>query len=120
MPEREEPAAMSRNYIYSRHPNPAGPFPQIVLNSARALVVVFAILLLSHPFAQAQFDSASVLGTINDPTGASVPSATVQLLDLAKDVSVTRHTDGIGNYEFTNVLPGDYSITVTAPGFETS
>ena len=111
---------MSRNHNYSGHPNPPALFPQIVWNSARAFVAVFAILLLSHPFAQAQFDSASVLGTINDPTGAGVPSATVQLLDLTKGVSVTRQTDGIGNYEFTNVLPGDYSITVAAPGFETS
>ena len=111
---------MSRNHIYLGHPNPPGLFPQIVLNSARAFVVVFAILLLSHPCAQAQFDSASVLGTINDPSGANVPSATVQLLDLAKGVTVTRQTDGNGNYEFTNVLPGDYSITVTAAGFETA
>jgi hypothetical protein len=121
--EPEEPAAMSRNHIYSGysgHPNPPGLFSQFVLNSARAVVVVFTILLLNHPFAHAQFDSASVLGTINDPTGASVPSATVRLLDSTKNVSVTRQTDGNGNYEFTNVLPGDYSITVTASGFETS
>ena len=111
---------MPRNHIDSGHPNQPYLFPQTVLHSARAFVVVLATLLLSHPFAQAQFDSASVLGTINDPTGASVPSATVQLLDLAKGVTVTRQTDGIGNYEFTNVLPGSSSITVSAPGFETS
>jgi hypothetical protein len=65
-----------------------------------------------------QFDSAAVLGTIKDPSAATVPSATVQLLNIAKGITVTRQTDGDGNYEFTNVQPGDYSITVTARGFE--
>ena len=65
-----------------------------------------------------QFDSASVLGTIKDPSGAAIPSATVQLLNTAKGVTTARETDGNGDYEFTNVQPGDYSITVTAPGFE--
>jgi hypothetical protein len=65
-----------------------------------------------------QFDSASVLGTIKDPSGAAIPSATVQLLNTAKGITTARETDGNGDYEFTNVQPGDYSITVSAPGFE--
>lgn len=66
----------------------------------------------------AQFDSATALGTITDPSGASVLTATVQLQDPVKGVTVTRQTDGDGNYEFTNVHPGEYSITVSAGGFE--
>ena len=77
------------------------------------LLVIFTIL----P-AWGQFDSASVLGTIKDPSGAAVPGATVELLNIAKGVTVTRQTDGNGDYEFPNVQPGDYSITVTAPGFQ--
>src|SRR3984893_18404427 len=92
--------------------------------SVRVLHLLFLALLLavffSHPSVPAggQFDSASVLGTIKDPSGAAIPSATVQLLNTAKGITVTRQTDGNGDYEFTNVQPGDYSITVTAPGFE--
>ena len=55
---------------------------------------------------------------MKDPSGASIPSATVQLLNIAKGITATRQTDSNGDYEFTNVQPGDYSITVTAPGFE--
>jgi hypothetical protein len=111
---------MSSNHVYSGHPNLPGFFPHLFLKFPRAIAALVAMLLLSQLFAHAQFDTASVLGTINDQTGASVPSATVQLSDLAKGVTVTRQTDGQGDYEFTNVLPGDYSITVSAPGFETS
>ncbi|MGB8031379.1 MAG: carboxypeptidase-like regulatory domain-containing protein [Terracidiphilus sp.] len=65
-----------------------------------------------------QFDSASVLGTIKDPSGASVPSATVDLLNIAKGIKVTRLTDANGDYEFTNVQPGEYTVTVAAAGFD--
>jgi hypothetical protein len=80
------------------------------------LTLLFAVFLSGA--AWGQFDSASVLGTIKDPSGAAIPSATVQLLNIAKGITATRQTDGNGDYEFTNVQPGDYSITVTAPGFE--
>ena len=65
-----------------------------------------------------QFDSASVLGTIKDPSGAAVPSATVDLLNIAQGIKVTRLTDGNGDYEFTNVQPGEYMITIAATGFD--
>jgi hypothetical protein len=90
--------------------------------SVRALSLVLLILLSFGALVPAwgQFDSASVLGTIKDPSGAAVPGATVELLNIAKGVTATRQTDSNGDYEFANVQPGDYSITVTAPGFEKS
>ncbi|WP_236657338.1 carboxypeptidase-like regulatory domain-containing protein [Acidisarcina polymorpha] len=108
---------MSRKSIHSRPRSGCLSFPRFF---ASAALVLFAIVQAIHPLAYAQFDSASVLGSITDPNGASVPSATVQLEDSGKGVVVTRATDANGNYEFTNVLPGDYAITVSAPGFETS
>jgi hypothetical protein len=88
--------------------------------AANVLGILLSIILLGVPFARAQFDSASVLGTVKDPSGAAVPSATVTLLSLAKGVSVTRQTDANGNYEFANVQAGEYSVSVTAPNFEKS
>ncbi|QHN03034.1 hypothetical protein FTO74_06360 [Granulicella sp. WH15] len=87
-------------------------------NATGALVIMLVFLLMGGMPARAQFDTASVLGTISDPDGAAVPSASVVLLSVTRGVTVTRQTDGSGNYEFTNVQPGEYSITVTAAGFE--
>lgn len=70
--------------------------------------------------ALAQFDSASVLGTIKDPSGASVPSANVVLLNPAKGTSASRQTDTNGSYEFSSVQPGQYTVSVTATGFTNS
>src|SRR5580700_654488 len=91
---------------------------KIVSSAINVLRLLLALALLAAPCAQAQFDTASVLGTIKDPSGTGVPSASVTLLSPAKGVSVTRQTDANGNYEFTNVQPGEYSITVTAANFE--
>ena len=77
-------------------------------------------LLGATPAARAQFDSGAVLGDIRDPSGANVSAATVELLDLAKGVKVVRHTDASGLYEFDSVQPGEYTLTVGAPGFESS
>jgi hypothetical protein len=79
---------------------------------------LLALILLAAPCARAQFDTASVLGTVKDPSAAGIAAASVTLLSPAKGVSVTRPTDANGNYEFTNVQPGEYSITVTAANFE--
>jgi hypothetical protein len=70
--------------------------------------------------ASAQFDSAAVLGSIKDPSAASVSSATVELKSVTKGVSVNRQTDASGNFEFSNVQPGEFTLTVSAPGFQTS
>ena len=91
---------------------------KIVSGAANALPMLLVLILLAAPCAQAQFDTASVLGTIKDPSGAGIASASVTLLSPAKGVSVTRQTDANGNYEFTNVQPGEHSITVTAANFE--
>ncbi|MBB6142986.1 hypothetical protein HNQ77_000930 [Silvibacterium bohemicum] len=84
------------------------------------IATVVLILSGSPHAAWGQFDSATVLGTIKDPSAATISSATVQLSSISKGVTVTRQTDSNGNYEFDNVQPGEFTVTVTAPGFQTS
>lgn len=62
----------------------------------------------------------AVLGNIKDPSSASVAGAKVELTDLAKGTRLVRQTDDSGSYEFDSVRPGDYTITVSAIGFQSS
>lgn len=87
---------------------------------AARYAILFVLLLVSTMLAHAQFDTAEVLGTIKDPNGASISGASVVLTDLARGIKVSRQADANGNYEFTNVQVGDYSLTVQADGFVTS
>ena len=84
------------------------------------LLCIYLILFCASAFVPAwgQFDSASVLGAIKDPSGSPVSSASVELLNISKGVTATRQTDASGNYEFTNVQTGDYIVTATAAGFD--
>lgn len=68
----------------------------------------------------AQFESATVLGTVRDQSGATVPSATVTLENLATSVKMTDHSSSNGDFEFVNVHLGRYVVRVEAKGFQTA
>jgi hypothetical protein len=67
--------------------------------------------------ASAQFDTATVVGTVHDASGAVVPDAKVTLTNVATGVSQTRNTTADGNYEFAAVRPGEYLVTAEKAGF---
>ena len=58
-----------------------------------------------------------VVGTVTDPTGAAVPGATVTLTDTATNAARTAITNDTGRYNFPNVPPGNYNITISKAGF---
>lgn len=65
----------------------------------------------------AQSFYGSVVGTVTDATGASIPAATVTVTNLGTNVATTQQTDVHGGYTIVNLNPGDYSVTVTHTGF---
>ena len=74
-------------------------------------------LLLSAAPASAQFDTASVVGTVRDSSGAVIPDATVTLTNAETGLSIVKTTGAAGLYEFFTVKPGTYVITAEKPGF---
>lgn len=80
-----------------------------------AVVVLFVALAAS---ARAQFDTATVLGTVTDPTGAVVANGQVALHNTATDALLTTATDDHGEFRFVDVSVGAYELKVTAQGFQ--
>lgn len=78
------------------------------------LLGLFSVTVATH----AQ-DTASLTGTVTDKTGAVVPSAMVVLTNPAVGVSRTVATNSQGAYLLPGLPPGQYDLTVTAPGFQT-
>jgi len=68
--------------------------------------------------ASAQGLTGQISGTLNDPNGGVVPSAKVEVInqETAQVRMVT--SDSEGNFVVTQLLPGTYSISVTAAGFK--
>ncbi|MEZ5355158.1 MAG: TonB-dependent receptor [Bryobacteraceae bacterium] len=77
-------------------------------------------LLLSATMALAQFDSAAVLGTVRDSTGATVAEAGVHLESLGTGVTVSTTSDAEGNYQFLNIRIGQYRVSAAKSGFKTA
>jgi hypothetical protein len=75
--------------------------------------------MLWTPGAIGQTIDGNVVGTVLDPSGASIPSAGVELVNEATGVKATARTDADGGYRFSNVPVGTYTITVTAASFTT-
>ncbi len=65
----------------------------------------------------AQFDNAEVLGTVRDASNRSVPKATITLANQNTGIEAKTTTDENGNYDFTNVKVGQYTVSVEAAGF---
>jgi uncharacterized lipoprotein YajG len=87
---------------------------------SRLSVVLLACLFLFAGQAYPQAITATVVGTVTDPTGAAVPEASVTIVnvDTAQQRSTT--TNPAGNYEFPFLAVANYTLTVEKAGFQKS
>ncbi len=82
------------------------------------LTFLFFVVAGSLPTAHAQTENASILGSVTDPTGAVVPSATIRLIDTDRGLKSEVATGSSGFYSFPNVRPGHYRMDVEKSGFK--
>ncbi len=61
---------------------------------------------------------ATLVGTVKDGTGAAVAQASVTVVNTATSFVTTTVTTGEGAYYVPYLIPGDYRVTVKAPGFK--
>jgi hypothetical protein len=88
----------------------------------RAKNTIFSLGLLGLVFGSlllAQQESGSMIGTVSDPSGASVPGAEVTLKNHDTAAAFTAVTDSSGLWRAPQLNPGVYDITVAAKGFRT-
>ena len=69
--------------------------------------------------ASAQLSTATLFGTVVDPTGAAVPKASVTLVQTDTNFTRTFVTKDDGSYREEFLPVGPYKMTVEAPGFKT-
>jgi len=87
----------------------------------RRLLTCLAAVVLVTAFSTAVFSQgrASLRGLITDEFGAAIVGATVTLSD-ASGAQKTATTNADGNYSFTGLAPGKYTVHAIATGFATS
>jgi hypothetical protein len=82
-------------------------------------ISVIAILLLVPVLAWAQTDTAAVVGTVTDPSGAVLPNATVTITNVDTGAKRTTQTSSVGEYSLPLLQVGTYKVTIEAKGFKT-
>ncbi len=82
--------------------------------------IVLALLLALPLVCLAQFDTATVLGTVKDPSGAVVPGSKVTLENVRTGISMVTQTNDAGNFDFVNIQIGTYRVKAEASGFKTA
>ena len=80
---------------------------------------IFVFFITAGSFAQTT-NQGAVVGTVKDPNGLVVPSATVTITNAATGVSRTATSDSNGNYRMDFLQPGEYEIRVEASGFKSA
>jgi hypothetical protein len=83
------------------------------------LLGVTALLLFVFPGKQgvAQSVNAQLSGLVTDSTGAALAGAEIKAINRDTNVPYTSVTNGSGIYVLPELLPGPYSLIVSAPGF---
>jgi hypothetical protein len=84
----------------------------------RASVAVILIFGLQNVTAVAQLSTGDIVGTVTDSSGAIIPGAKVVLTNTGTQVQTNAVSNGSGNYLLTFLQPGNYSLRIEAPGFE--
>lgn len=84
------------------------------------LVILLAILFLLFPGSvTAQLaGKGAISGTVFDKTGAVIPNANLTAVNSANGITATVKSTASGDFLFSNLDPGIYTVTATAQGFE--
>ncbi len=91
--------------------------PKFVLYLLGCLALLFAC---TSPVWAQSATTGALTGTVTDPSGGVVVGASVTLDNTATGQERTATTDASGVYKFSLLLPGDYSVKISASGFKTS
>lgn len=67
-----------------------------------------------------QLTSGNLVGTVYDQSGATLPNATVTVANEATNLESKTVSSGSGEYRFSNLPVGSYTLTVEASGFSKS
>src|SRR5947208_10292484 len=78
-------------------------------------IALFILVVSASLFAQ---DTASITGTVTDPSGAAVKGAQVRVSSPDRGIDHTVPTNDSGDYLVAGLPPGPVDVAVTAQGFK--
>ena len=89
-----------------------------LLHSFFYLLVVMVLFGLTSRSVSGQSIYGSIRGLVTDPSSAIVANAKVTLINEGTSAERTATTNTNGEYVFSQLIPGTYSVAVETPGFK--
>src|ERR1051326_749042 len=83
----------------------------------KKLAILPGLLLVLSFGAWGQTPTGAVEGVVTDPTGAVIPGAIVASSEAGTGRNITLTSNAEGFYSVRNLLPGSYTVKVSAAGF---
>jgi hypothetical protein len=80
--------------------------------------LITALVLVTFCAAVRAQDTASITGSVTDPSGAAIPNAQVELKNTEHGISRASVSNSSGDFLFASLPIGSYDLSVTAPGFK--
>jgi len=94
-----------------------------IMTKARQRLSAFAMMGLLLGIAStgilAQVTTATISGTVSDSSGATVPTAMVQVKNTGTGITQSTNTDGQGRFTVPSLIVGEYQVTAAKAGFQT-
>ena len=90
------------------------------MKDLRPIFVCATLLMLTAALLFSQAVNGSLLGTVTDSSGATVPQAKVTITETKTGLSRSMDTNDSGNYSFPTLDPGTYRVSVEHAGFRTA
>ena len=86
-----------------------------------SLCLLLFLFLLASPaaYGQAASGTASVSGSVLDPSGAVMPGADVEVRNVGTNITRNLQSNDVGRWEAIGLPPGDYEMRVSKQGFAT-
>jgi hypothetical protein len=86
----------------------------------KLLVVIVVLVATPGLWAQSKSTTATLSGTVSDPSGARVPKATVKLTNPELGIVRTGTTSSTGEFSLALLVQGTYTLEASARGFKTT
>ena len=103
----------------NRKQQPSPRHASRLLSLGTAAFSLLTIFLLVCSTASAQLaGKGAITGMVADSSGASIPGATIAVTNTATGIVTTVTSTSNGDYSFTTLDPGIYTVNVTANGFQ--